>query len=1228
MLQEKTRERNARIRRHENIRMANQNHPVFMGARIRKEIERLLRGDTNFLQHDDGEDNTVDAVDDDAQEYVEHRLCHEGFTKRQSRSAFDEVVGKNPAFTEDEWEKAYEACLQWLLVHLNEDQLPEGFDPRGRTLDVVVPDSLKQTGTKHNSSGTDGCPPETLVVAAHYGLTVPEANELCKMASRGTREPEDVLWEIVHEAVGATCHQLNTPLIERDSNVESTHEEVEALQAIFGSDFSSVREGTFVSNSVMLKEWGLSLCVVVEEGLYPSRLPEKVLLSGKWTVGQVGTSIHYEIAKFLSSFQPGEPVFFEIHGLVLSLLQNVERLKTESLVSLLDIDSEITSTIKRSLDDRALEPSRERGKLQSRVIRRARERSPFWSKLPTDTRPAVAHPNIPRSLNSIRRSLPAASARTEFLRVMREADKRGRVVLVTGDTGCGKTTQIPQFILEESPNDAKIVVCQPRRLAATGVATRVAEERGEQQAGVGSVGYVVRGDSAMGESTRLLFCTTGVLLRQLQTEGALDCITHVVVDEVHERHLDTDVLLGLLKQSIGSRKNIRVILMSATLDAGRFAAYFGENTPRIHIPGRTYPVKDYMLEDVLLMTGYIPRKQKKRNGDSSGSIDKDETSMEESNLESVDFPPKELTSHGFPVEDLVRRIDETLVDYDMLGQLVKHLIANSSAGSDGSILVFLAGAPEINRAQEAVKRWTDGFPLLLLQLHGGLQPREQNLVFKPAATGLTKVILSTNVAETSITIPDCTIVIDSAREKQSSYDAANRMPLLLEQFCSKASLKQRRGRAGRVRDGKCYKLISRSTYDGLRDHGEPEIQRCALDQTLLTLLFLGVESSAKGLFMESLLDPPSKVSFVAAIDSLRQLGAIATPSGEDLKLTPLGTHLAGIPAPPMVGKILILGSILGCREAALAMAAAMSVGRSPFLKIDVSRKRGKDKIDERAGIEEMKNHQILEGRRNLFTIVGNSDHALLASVFLKWKNLDSGGGSRKRFCDSLGLSIPGMRDMLQLSRQLDTALASIGYISSVDSDRNGHSWRIIRTCAVAAMSPAQLVKVVRPATVYHETAEGAREKDGQAKELKFYVRTSVDASAKSNGNSWNGKEERVFMHPSSSSFATCSYGCPWLVYFSLVRTSKAFLRDVTECSAYALLLFGGKLDVQASKGVIVVDGWAKLSANARIGSLVGGLRLKVDELLEKKAADPSFDVAATKEMQLIVKLVVSDGLGI
>ena len=505
----------------------------------------------------------------------------------------------------------------------------------------------------------------------------------------------------------------------------------------------------------------------------------------------------------------------------------------------------------------------------------------------------------------------------------------GRVVLVTGDTGCGKTTQIPQFILEDAPKGSKIVVAQPRRLAATGVAARVAAERGESKPGTASVGYVVRGDVAMCANTRLVFCTTGVLLRQLQSDGPLDSITHVIVDEVHERHLDTDVLLGVLRGCIETTPHLKVVLMSATLDADRFAAYWGPNTPRMHIPGRTFPVADYFLEDVLELTNYIPPKKGKKKGrfgqyggggggggraggrgnspwaDSEKSDDEDEDDQDDTKSFATSTTASSVSeSSGGGIyrnwDELAKRVDESNVDYDMLGLLVKRLVQIKS--DDGSILVFLSGAPEINNAQNTIARITRGMSIQILPLHGGLQPRDQNLVFRRSPSGCTKVILSTNVAETSITIPDCTIVIDSCREKQSSYDPVNRMPLLLERFASQASLKQRRGRAGRVQEGTCYKLISKPTYSKLPMHGTPEIHRCALDQTLLSLMFLGVERGS-GNFLRTLLDPPSQQSLDSAIVSLQRVGAVSDHNAAGkIDLTPLGMHLAGIPAPPTVGK--------------------------------------------------------------------------------------------------------------------------------------------------------------------------------------------------------------------------------------------------------------------------------------------------------------------------------------
>lgn len=799
--------------------------------------------------------------------------------------------------------------------------------------------------------------------------------------------------------------------------------------------------------------------------------------------------------------------------------------------------------------------------------------------------------------------------------------------------------------MEESPEEAKIVVAQPRRLAATGVASRVANERGESQPGIGTVGYVVRGDVAMSERTRLMFCTTGVLLRQLQSEGAFDGITHVIVDEVHERHLDSDILLGVLKDCLVRTPHLRVVLMSATLDADRFAGYWGPSTPRLHIPGRTFPVVDFMLEDVLALTGYIPPKKGKKSffrsnyqnqrkpnpwADSERSDDDDEG---DSTLETEGDNSVKLISsgtnaprHTIPIEELVKRVDESHCDFDMIGQLVKSLIQTKD--DSGSILVFMSGAPEINKAINAIEKATRGIPIDLLPLHGGLQPKDQNKIFSPARSGHTKIIVSTNIAETSITIPDCTFVIDSCREKQSSYDPVNRMPILSEGFAAKSSLKQRRGRAGRVQAGTCYKLISRATYDMLDEHGTPEIHRCALDQILLVLLFLGVENGS-GNFFQELLDPPSRASVESAILGLQKLGAVSSRDVDgNVSLTPLGMHLAGIPAPPTVGKIMIMGSILGCRSAALAMAAGMSIGRSPFMATENFARVGDDK---ESTIEEMKRQRTLEARKELFKTVGNSDHAMLAAAFLQWDSC--GDRERRQYCDLIGLNVNGMRDMKQLVNQLHASLAAAGYDLTEESDRNFKSWRIIRACAVAALAPSQLVRVHRPSTKYAETIGGAKEKDGEAKELKFFIQASDD-SPKSDGSRDGMQyhhhgvaEERVFIHPASANFATGNFSCPWLVFHEMLRTSKAFLRDCTECSAYALLLFGGKLEVQASNGVIVVADWVRLAANARIGALIGGLRKMIDELLTRKIGDPKFDIASTVEMKLVRSLLVTDGLG-
>ena len=447
------------------------------------------------------------------------------------------------------------------------------------------------------------------------------------------------------------------------------------------------------------------------------------------------------------------------------------------------------------------------------------------------------------------------------------------------------------------------------------------------------------------------------------------------------------------------------------------------------------------------------------------------------------------------------------------------------------------------------------------------------------------------------------------------------MPLLLETFASRDSLKQRRGRAGRVRPGKCYKLVSSAFYGKLPEHGEPEIRRCSLDQTILSLLFLGLEDGS-GNFLRLLLDPPSEEAVKSALYSLEQIGALGR-NGNTSNLTPLGTHLAGIPAPPTVGKLLVMGSLLGCRNISIAVASGMSVGRSPFLRINSPHHRhGKEGNGDTDQQKDERNDDILRERADLFKTVGNSDHAMLGKIFMLWQSCN-GASERRRLCDRFGLAFNSMREMAQLAKQLDSSLTTSGFIASHDSNKNENSMRVVRSVIVSALSPTQIVRVQRPTTKYTETVEGAVAKDGVSKELKFFIREGNDAEA--NVDVSKGGEKRVFIHPSSNNFSVGSYSCPWLVYHRLVQTSKAFISDSTECNAYAMLMFGGKMNVLASKGLIILNNWVQLSANPRIGSLIGRLRERVDDLLEKKVADPSVDIAGSTELTLITDLLKRDG---
>eukprot|EP00937_MAST-01D_sp_MAST-1D-sp2_P000724 g724.t1 len=388
-----------------------------------------------------------------------------------------------------------------------------------------------------------------------------------------------------------------------------------------------------------------------------------------------------------------------------------------------------------------------------------------------------------------------------------------QVCLVSGETGCGKTTQVPQFILDSfiqrgRGGECSIVCTQPRRIAAMGVAARVADERTEQVGG--TVGYQVRMDKKATSATRLLFCTTGVLLRKMLNDRQLVGVTHLLVDEVHERSIETDFLLSIVRDLLPRRRDLRVILMSATMQDNLFARYFGAKSatgtcPMIQIPGRTFPVAEHFLEDVLETTGYSPRRWRKAKADAQR------------------WSGGERRSYSAQTCELMTAIDEKATDYEMLGSLVSHL--HAVRGGTGAMLVFLPGVPEIGKAQRELERSEYSSKLWVLPLHGGLLPQEQRLVFRRAPGGRRKVVLATNIAETSITIDDIEIVIDSGKVKEMRFDPFKQMACLAETWVSQAAATQRKGRAGRVKAGDCYKLFSRRTFQKMDPQQTAEIHR-------------------------------------------------------------------------------------------------------------------------------------------------------------------------------------------------------------------------------------------------------------------------------------------------------------------------------------------------------------------------------------------------------------------
>lgn len=820
------------------------------------------------------------------------------------------------------------------------------------------------------------------------------------------------------------------------------------------------------------------------------------------------------------------------------------------------------------------------------------------------------------------------------------AVSKHQVVLLEGETGCGKTTQLPQFLLEDAISRGQgghinIICTQPRRIAAVGVASRVADERCER---VGdTVGYAIRGERKTSDNTRLLFATTGVLLRRLQDglgDGAFSSladVTHIVVDEVHERSVDTDFLLAVLTRAMAARPQLKVVLMSATMDVTVFTRYFGRVgsriastkarrggaggteerfCPVIKVPGRTFPVRDLFLDDVVRRLDYSPP-----------WFVQLERAREEARTSRTDGAQEALQR----AEKRARAADGR-IDFALAAAMVRHA-ARGEAAAGGSILVFLPGVGEIRRMERELQHsrvtpaaasaddpgaldWeaeleesaavaTD---LHVLPLHGSLTPQDQRRVFQRAPRGKVKVVLATNIAETSITIDDITAVVDTGRVKETRFDAYNKMSCLVETWVSRASGMQRRGRAGRVREGTCYRLFTRDRWESFEEHTLPEIHRVPLEQLVLQVKMLNLEDPHA--FLADTITPPPVAAVDTAVGLLTDIGALAPT--KDRKLTPLGRHVARLPIDVRLAKLLIFGCILRCIDPVLTIAAVLS-GRSPMMS-------PADKRDEARRAQER-------------FVVKGSDHLTLCNAY---NAFDAAGGqsAKRKLCRDHFLSYDGMREVHDLRRDFARTLADLGFIAGRGDERGSllnecsSDIPVVQAALAAGLYP-HIANIQWPSRKYVESTGGAIPASYKPGDLKYFVYGEGATADR------NVREGRCFIHPSSVCFSETEFNVPYVVFTEKVQTSKVFLRTCSAIPTYALLLFGGEVQVQHEASTLTVGGpWIRFHASGiKVGILVRRLRLALADLLARKFEDPAMDVAGSRVIDGILKLLRTSGNG-
>lgn len=595
-----------------------------------------------------------------------------------------------------------------------------------------------------------------------------------------------------------------------------------------------------------------------------------------------------------------------------------------------------------------------------------------------------------------------------------DAIRDHRAIVIAGDTGSGKSTQVPQFILEELlrnegniNNYANIAVTQPRRISAISLAERVAQELAEPGAGY-TVGHNVRFDSKQPQRDLniMTFFTTGMLLRKMQQNPDLKGVTHLIVDEVHERDCTTDFLLILIKRLLMRRRDLRVIFMSASMDASLFARYF-DNCPVISVSGRCYPVDDIYLNDICR-----------------------DMRMQPPRREPTDRAPR--------------------LNINMVADLIKHI---DDTRNPGAVLCFMPGWKEMKALQKELEFCRSRNKLKILLAHSKLPIHEQRLIFSPAGDNERKIILATNIAETSITINDVRYVIDTGLCNSIDYDPDLNMSAFGTRWISRANAKQRSGRAGRTSTGECFKLYNAEEEARFRDFPHPELLRIPLESVIMEAKCHCPTEKAVT-FLAAAIQHPSCSAIHNALEELTLLGVL----DEKENLTVLGKRISDFSTHPRLSVSLVTASALGCLYPVLNASAVLSSTQEPFMS----------SLTDKAGIRKTKERLCIEAiAGNREPIQYMSDHVAYGNLLAQYDNANMSKHELNYFINENDLMRNAMFTIAECRNLYAKMMVSANFSSGHDwysfdslSNKNMNELELMMGALTHAFYP-KIIRIVR-----------------------------------------------------------------------------------------------------------------------------------------------------------------------